>query len=155
METATDRARRIGRETMDAELRKRGLLPRSEPVPVRKQAAAQPTAAELRERVAKLEQNIAETRARVDETRAERRVDEVMALLAKSAGDREVLDQARVLLRDPATDAAYYARVRGERYEAPVAKAAEPDRRAEIRKLLVAGDHAGLGELLRAGADYG
>src|SRR4051812_1463792 len=112
METATDRARRIGRETMDAELRKRGLLPRSEPVPVRKQAAAQPTAAELRERVAKLEQDIAATRARVDETRAEGRVDEVMTLLAKSAGgrDREALAEAGVLLRDPATDAAYCAR---------------------------------------------
>jgi hypothetical protein len=93
----------------------------------------------LRERLAKLEADIASTRAND-------RVDELYEAMAKG-------DTARgsELLRDPETYDAYKARLAGERYVAPVEVAkAEPDHRADIRKLLAAGDADGLTRLFRS-----
>ena len=93
----------------------------------------------LRERLAKAEADLASLRANG-------RVDEVYAALAK----RDVA-RSRELLRDPETFDAYRARMAGGRYAAPVRVAkAEPDHRAEIRKLLAAGDSDGLGRLFRS-----
>ena len=90
----------------------------------------------LAERVAKLASDIATLRANA-------RVDEVYVALGKR-------DHARAgeLLRDPETHAAYRTRLAGERYAAPVkVTKVETDHRAEIRKLLAAGDADGLTRL--------
>ena len=93
----------------------------------------------LAQRLDKLEGDLATLRANA-------RVDEVYVALGKR-------DHARAgeLLRDPETHAAYRTRLAGERYAAPVkVTKVETDHRAEIRKLLAAGDTDGLTRLFRS-----
>jgi hypothetical protein len=93
----------------------------------------------LAERVAKLASDLATLRANA-------RVDELHATLAKRDGAR-----ATELMRDPETYATYRARLGGQRWQAPVEIVkVETDHRAEIRKLLAAGDADGLTKLFHA-----
>ncbi len=83
-------------------------------------------------------------------------VDEALALLDRP-GRENVEKAGKILERSPEIYAAYEARRRGERWQAPVRKAEdEPDHRAEIRKLASEG-RAGvekLGQLLQDPAAY-
>jgi hypothetical protein len=76
--------------------------------------------------------------------RANRRVDEALEALA--AWD---MPRATELLGDPDACHAFHARDAGEVWRPPVAKAAGPDHRAEIRKAVAGGDHAELDCLVR------
>jgi hypothetical protein len=92
---------------------------------------------------------------------ANMKVDEAMDLLAKR--DPASAEAAGAILRSsPEVYEAYQARMAGERYEAPVAKAAEPDvsgHALTIKKLIETNDMHGLGCLMRsdpaAHATYG
>jgi hypothetical protein len=112
-------------------------------VPIRKQAT--PSTAELRADIAKLA-------ADVTSFGANAKVDEAVALLAKR--DPESTSAAGAILRSsPEVYEAYHARMAGERYEAPVAKAAElavSGHALTIKKHLEAGDHEGLRQLFHA-----
>ena len=68
------------------------------------------------------------------------------ALSALLKGDRAEADR---LAADPDVAEAIHLRNYGERWQAPVAKAAEPDHRAEIKRLVRAGDDDGLNALFR------
>jgi hypothetical protein len=84
-------------------------------------------------------------------------VDEALALLERP-GRENVGKAGKILGRSPEIYAAYDARRRGERWQAPVVKAvAEPDHRGEIRKLLREGPASNdrLGELLHDATAYG
>ena len=83
-------------------------------------------------------------------------VDEALALLDKP-GRENVEKAGKILERSPEIYAAYEARRRGERWQAPVVKAvAEPDHRTEIKKLLREGPASNdrLGELLHDATAY-
>jgi hypothetical protein len=112
-------------------------------VPIRKQAT--PSTAELRADIAKLA-------ADVTSFGANAKVDEAVALLAKR--DPESTSAAGAILRSsPEVYEAYHARMAGERYEAPVAKAAEPavsGHALTIKKLIETNDMDGLGRLMRS-----
>jgi hypothetical protein len=116
MPTAADYSTRRGREIAEEALRKKGLSTSAkEPVEIRKRTAAP---ADLEARIAKLA-------ADVTSFAVNNRVDEVMTLLAKR--DPKSAAQAGTILRSsPEVHDAYMARMAGERYEAPVAKAAAP-----------------------------
>jgi hypothetical protein len=115
------------------------------PVEIRKQAASSTSLADLRADIAKLGADVASFAVN-------NRVDEAMALLAKR--DAQSAAQAGAILRSsPEVYEAYHARMAGERYEAPVAKAAEPDvsgHALTIKKLIEANDMDGLGRLMRS-----
>ena len=96
-----------------------------------------PPPAPLAERLAKLEADLAATRAN-------RRAGEALEALAK--GDTAVAGE---LLGDADTYSAYSARLWGEEWRPPVAKAAGPDRRAEIRKAVAEANFAELDRLVR------
>jgi hypothetical protein len=143
MPTAADHSARRGREIAEEALRKKGHgLPQGSPVEIRKRTAAP---ADLEARIAKLA-------ADVTSFSANTKIDEAMVLLAKR--DPESTRAAGAILRSsPEVHDAYMARLAGERYEAPVAKAAEPDvcgHALTIKKHLEAGDHEGLRQLFHA-----
>jgi hypothetical protein len=138
MPTAADYSARRGREIAEEALRKKGRSTSAgEPVEIRKQTAAP---ADLAARVAKLA-------ADVTSFAVNNRVDEVLQLVRK--GDARA---ARDLLNDPQTYEAYHARMAGERYEAPVAKAAPAasGHALTIKKLIETNDMDGLGRLMRS-----
>jgi hypothetical protein len=112
-------------------------------VPIRKHAA--PSTAELRADIAKLA-------ADVTSFGANAKVDEAVALLAKR--DPESTSAAGAILRSsPEVYEAYHARMAGERYQAPIAKAAEPavsGHALTIKKLIETNDMDGLGRLMRS-----
>ena len=87
---------------------------------------------------------LAEIEADIAAARADRRAGEALEALAKH-------DMARAteLLGDPDTYHAYDARLRGQEWRPPVAKAAGPDRRQAIREAVAQGDAAGLERLVR------
>jgi hypothetical protein len=108
-------------------------------VPAARTPLPPPPPLPLAQRLDKLEGDLATLRANA-------RVDEVYVALGKR-------DHARAgeLLRDPETHAAYRTRLAGERYAAPVkVTKVETDHRAEVRKLLAAGDADGLTRLFRS-----
>jgi hypothetical protein len=111
-------------------------------VPIRKHAA--PSTADLRADIAKLG-------ADVTSFAVNNRIDEAMTLLAKR--DPESTARAGAILRSsPEVYEAYQARMAGERWQAPVAKAAEPavsGHALTIKKLIETNDMDGLGRLMR------
>jgi hypothetical protein len=143
MPSAADHSARRGREIAEEALRKKGHgLPQGSPVEIRKRTAAP---ADLEARIAKLA-------ADVTSFSANTKIDEAMVLLAKR--DPESTRAAGAILRSsPEVHDAYMARMAGERYEAPIAKAAEPavsGHALTIKKHLEAGDHEGLRQLFHA-----
>ncbi len=139
MPTAADYSARRGREIAEEVLRKKGRSTSAgEPVEIRKRTAAP---ADLEARIAKLA-------ADVTSFAVNNRVDEVLQLVRKDDARA-----ARDLLNDPQTYEAYHIRMAGERYEAPVAKAAAPDvsgHALTIKKLIETNDMTELGRLMRA-----
>jgi hypothetical protein len=99
-----------------------------------------------------LRADIAKLTANVTSFAVNNRVDEAMALLAKR--DPESAAKAGAILNSsPEVYEAYHARMAGERYQAPVAKAAEPavsGHALTIKKLIEANDMDGLGRLMRS-----
>jgi hypothetical protein len=112
-------------------------------VPIRKHAVT--SAADLRADIVKLE-------AEMTSFGANMKVDEAMALLAKR--DSASAEAAGAILRSgPEVYEAYQARMAGERWQAPIAKAAEPaisGHALTIKKHLGTGDHEGLRQLFHA-----
>jgi hypothetical protein len=140
MPTAAEHSARRGREIAEEALRRKGRSTSAgEPVEIRKRSVAD---------LDRLQADIAKFAATVATTTINARVDEAMALVKK--GDTRT---ARELLNDPQTYEAYHARMAGERYEAPVAKAAEPavsGHALTIKKLIETNDMDGLGRLMRS-----
>jgi hypothetical protein len=125
--------------TAAEEAKKRRSMPAGTPVEIRKRSAAD---------LSRLNDEIAKLGADVTSFAVNNRVDEVLQLVRK--GDARA---ARDLLNDPQTYDAYHACMAGERYVAPVAKAAEPELSGHgltIKKLLETNDMDGLGRLMRS-----
>jgi hypothetical protein len=125
--------------TAAEEAKKCRSTPAGTPVEIRKRSVAD---------LDRLQADIAKFAATVATTTINARVDEAMALVKK--GDNRA---ARELLNDPQTYEAYRGRLAGERYEAPVAKAAEPaisGHALTIKKLIETNDMDGLGRLMRS-----
>jgi NTP pyrophosphatase (non-canonical NTP hydrolase) len=125
--------------TVAEEARKRRSMPAGTPVDIRKRSAAD---------LSRLNDELAKLAGEVTSFAINNRVDEVLQLVRK--GDNRA---ARELLNDPQTYEAYHARMAGERYEAPVTKAAEPDvsgHALTIKKLIETNDMDGLGRLMRS-----
>jgi hypothetical protein len=99
-----------------------------------------------------LRADIAKLAADVASFAVNNRIDEALALLAKR--DPESTAQAGAMLRSsPEVYEAYQARMAGERWQAPVAKAAEPavsGHALTIKRLIETNDMDGLGRLMRS-----
>jgi hypothetical protein len=124
---------------------------RSEPVTIQKAE----TPADLQQRIDGLRAQLArldEHRAALASANANIAAYDAQAAIAKG----DLTTAKAIFTNDQAAYGAYFAHLRGERYEAaPVAKAAPPDHRATIMKLVREGDMAGLRTLLTTtpGAD--
>jgi hypothetical protein len=128
--------------TAAEEAKKRRRTPAGTPVEIRKRSAAD---------LSRLNDEIAKLAGEVTSFAINNRVDEVLQLVRK--GDARA---ARDLLNDPQTYEAYHARMAGERYVAPVIKAATPDvsgHAVTIKKLIETNDMDGLGSLMRSDPD--